>query len=110
MVKTSYLNKVEDNVREMLRTNEHYRNCDICLILQYWFLHDGVSDKDIYDINVRHSLTSTESVRRCRQKVQSEVWTDKDGIRRYGRYLPTDPLVRKRRGIAEDVYREYSRQ
>jgi hypothetical protein len=108
MVDTKHLNHVEENVRVLPKCDEHFRNCDICLIFNYWMSVD--SEVRFMSVEGRHCLTSSESIRRSRQRIQSKEWTDKDGVRRYGMYLPTDPEVRKKRGIAEEVYKQWSQE
>jgi hypothetical protein len=105
MADTSHLNYVEEKVTELLKEIEHLRNCDICLIYNYWLRFDNVSDF-MGGEQRRHNLTSSESIRRARQKVQMSIVKDNKII--LGKYLPTDPMVRKKRGIAEEVYRAYA--
>jgi hypothetical protein len=73
---------------------EHFpetRNNDNYLCNLYWKLVDGIKELDdvIY-------ATSPEVLRRARQKIQNEQ----------GKYLPTDPDVRKKRRIAEIAIRQ----
>lgn len=92
------LETTEERVLHLLKHNLHLRDCDKCLIFHYWFKVDGIND--FLGKENLHSLTSSESIRRCRQKIQND----------YGLYLPEDEEVRLARQISEDAYRDWSQK
>lgn len=99
----STIKKKKDMVVFCLREFEETRNSDITLLIKVWeeFYPQriktgkggerGVWLRDLYD------LPREEHVRRIRAVIQNEE----------GKYLPTDPAVRKQRRINEDVWREW---
>ena len=67
---------VKDKVIDLLRTDARYRDDDNKLIARIWF-HEfescpGESAKDLLSALALGKLTSSESIRRSRQKVQEE--------------------------------------
>ncbi|RLG54491.1 MAG: hypothetical protein DRO00_01155 [Thermoproteota archaeon] len=94
------LKTIEERVRWLLKNFPATRNDDTWLLIRYWKHFDGlpvfIPDKFIWG-NKR--LTSFESIRRARQKIQAR-----------GEFLPTDPKILKRRKKMMAVYRQYARE
>lgn len=94
------MEEVEERVVRLLHTYPQLRNSDKLLVFYYWGLLDRYDGK--VDDETIFGLTNAETIRRVRQKVQS---LGKNGL---GLYLPTDPEVRKKRGIAELAVKDWS--
>lgn len=74
---------VKENVYHLLKTDDECRNHDLYLILKYWKEYEGLNvDPGIYE-----NLTSPETIRRNRQKIQNEE----------NKYKPTDMEIREYR-------------
>lgn len=100
------LQKTKERVAYILQNYETARNSDSWLICKYWSVfspekiqrdHNGRAMIYLEDITKMQSL---ESIRRSRQIIQNK---DKD-------WPPTDPEVRKQRGISEEIYKEWAIQ
>ena len=88
------LNQLDEIICWLLMKHEHFRNCDKCLIWHVWEEVDKLQfmpDKD-----KKHSLTSSESIRRVRQKLQE-----------LGLWIPTDPEVIKKRNIKKQAISDW---
>lgn len=97
--KIQELDAVETKVVWLLHHDIHLRNCDKCLIFNYWQNVDGLNTTDeIINESIIHSLTSSESIRRCRQFVQNEL----------GLFLPTDENVIVARNISKDAVQHWT--
>jgi hypothetical protein len=98
------LNRTKERVGYLLSQHEKARNSDSWLICKYWatfypqkITRDEKGRAMIY-LDEMVDVQSSESIRRTRQKIQNEekMW------------MPTDPEVRKQRGISEEVYKEWA--
>jgi hypothetical protein len=69
-------NEVKQRVKYILEVNKDARDCDRLLIASIWeddvYFIDGCSASDMLDFLVDGTLTSTETIRRCRQRLQEE--------------------------------------
>ncbi len=104
-MKKNSLETVEGNVRKILEKYPETRNNDLLLILCYlrYVVHLKcygsekphrlwIQDKDV------NSIKSLDGIKRVRQKIQNE----------YHKFMPTDPEIRKRRKISEDIFKKYA--
>jgi hypothetical protein len=67
-------NEVKNRVRNILETNKEARDCDRLLISIIWsedsrYIEDK---KEFLDMLINGELTSPETIRRCRQRLQEE--------------------------------------
>lgn len=88
------LKNTMDKVGMILLYYDDARNDDKILIYRYW---DVVDRGKGHLRDILPSLTSPETIRRCRQKIQSD-----------GLLLPTRPGVLKRRRIRQEAFREWA--
>ena len=70
-------NEVKQRVKSILEVNKEARDCDRVLISiiwseDSWFIRDK---KDFLDMLINGGLTSPETIRRCRQRLQEEIET-----------------------------------
>lgn len=86
---------VENGVLELLKSDERCRNDDKYLIWKYIREIDGI--KAFIPFNDFDRMTSFESIRRCRQKIQSK-----------GDYKPTDTTIVQKRERGRKAYRKYA--
>lgn len=92
------LEEVEEKVCFLLAKDEHFRNCDNCLLFHYWQNVDNIYTHLLFRFkDERHKCTSAETITRCRRYIQNTL----------GLWLPTDPEVIKRRKIKELAIREW---
>lgn len=91
----SDLQDVEERVCLFLQKNEHHRNCDKCLIWDYWKEVDYLTY--LPNEHEIHNLTHPESIRRVRQRLQE-----------MGLWPPTDDDVIKKRKIKEQAMRDWA--
>lgn len=103
----STLETVQERVESILSEEEYARNNDFYLIIldlkRYHYVKCyGHGDDKGHELWIRpkdlENVKSVETIRRCRQKIQNK----------YHKFMPTDPQIRKRRRIAESVYRKYA--
>lgn len=87
-------------VRQLLKDEPDCRNDDKLLMLRVFqkFLNQAENGKVILTLDNISEIPSAETIIRTRAKIQND-----EGV-----YLPTDPDVRRRRGISEQVYREWA--
>lgn len=98
------LNKTKERVGYILQNHEKARNSDSWLICKYWAtFYPGKIKRDDKDRAMVYldeivEFQSIESIRRTRQKIQNDekLWQ------------PTDPEVRKQRGISEEEYKQWA--
>jgi hypothetical protein len=95
--KLNELHTTEEKVIKLLKENPHYRNCDKCLIMAFWFLVDGYNMQ--LDARTIHKLTPAETITRCRRYIQNDLFL----------FLPTDDEVKERREISQEAVREWSK-
>ena len=88
------MNVIEKNVAKLLQENPAFRNDDRLLIFGYWNKVERIKIK-----MPSIPFTSPETIRRVRQKLQSE-----------GYFLPTDPNVLKRRRKQETKIRSWCKK
>ena len=70
-------NEVKQRVKSILETNKDAKDCDRLLISIIWS-EDSVyieDKKDFLDMLINGELTSPETIRRCRQRLQEESET-----------------------------------
>lgn len=91
------LKTVEERVLWLLRRRESFRNNDMSLIWGYWRIFDNL-DTTKLDAESFKKLTSPESIRRVRQKIQND----------YGLWLPTTKEVLEARKIKESAVRDWA--
>lgn len=89
------LKKIERIVRRVLETDSRSRNNDLWLITEVW-RYQGHNVFVPYDAIQNGGLASTETISRCRRKIQN-----KEGL-----YIPTDPKVAIKRGIKKQVFED----
>jgi hypothetical protein len=72
-------NEVKQRVRSILETNKNTRDCDRTLLAYIWtqdvkelYIENGLDAPDFLRMLANGELTSSETVRRCRQKLQEE--------------------------------------
>jgi hypothetical protein len=67
-------NEVKQRVRNILEVNKDSRDCDRLLISIIWSEDSfNIEDKkDFLDMLINGELTSPETIRRCRQRLQEE--------------------------------------
>jgi hypothetical protein len=85
----------EEKVAWLLHNNSHLRNCDKCLIKAYELQVDRYNGS--LDSEEIHRLTSSETIRRVRQKLNE-----------LGLFLPTDGNVVERRKVCEKAVKDWS--
>jgi hypothetical protein len=76
------MKQIIENVAQLLKENENFRNDDRPLIFEYWRRFDHAKHLP----PLAYPLTNPATIIRIRQKLQSE-----------GYFLPTDPDVTYRR-------------
>lgn len=89
------LNKIQDQVEQIMKDYYEARNDDKFLIAYFMIKLQDIKTFSEYYHN--KDIPTVESIRRVRQKIQSS-----------GKYLPTLEKVRKARRISEEVYRKYA--
>lgn len=82
-------------VRELLQTDQRYRNDDLWLILQIWQQKQQIKLFIPYDKLCE--MIKPETITRVRREIQNTQ----------GEFLPTDPSVLVRRKVKEDIIRSY---
>lgn len=87
------IEKTKDLVEQCLSEDERCRNDDLWLILNIWKSKQQIRLFIPYD--KLNTMISPETIRRVRQKIQSE-----------GRFLPTDEKVINRRKKREQIFRK----
>ena len=90
------LETVEEKVCWLLEKFEKLRNKDRLLIFYYWNMVDGYTGE--LKESVIMNLTSSETVRRVRAKIQNK----------YNLFLPTDDDVVLARNIKQDAVRDWA--
>lgn len=97
------ITKLKNKVLYCLEHFEQTRNSDIELTIKIWetfhkqdLKQDALGNKVIY-ITKLFELPREDNIKRIRAKIQNEE----------NKFLPTSPEIRKKRGIAEDQWREY---
>lgn len=96
------IKNLDKKVRAVLKEDEKSRNSDIRLTQMLWWKYyphklkkiDGVicvALKDLFE------LPREDNIKRIRAKIQNEE----------RRFLPTDPVIAKKRGWKKDEWREY---
>jgi len=90
------LRSVKERVEWLLKNHPETRNDDRYLIILYLRYFTPMRKyMKFVPYSVIKDLPSFESIRRVRQLIQEE-----------GKYLPTDPEVRRRRGRLMEAYRK----
>ncbi len=100
--KIESLRECEEKVIWLLAKYSHLRDCDKCLLFNYWAFVDGLdvlagTTINTFSLNreLVHKLTPAETITRIRRYIQNDL----------GLFLPTDPDVIKAREISElDVH------
>lgn len=73
------MTKAKDRVQYLLEQFAHLRDSDERLISSYWYYQIGadrfelMTAKDLLDMYINGKLTNTETIRRCRAKIQEQV-------------------------------------
>ena len=91
------LASVEEKVVRILHLDMATRNSDLFLLFHYWVAFDKYRGQLIVR-NLNPQLTSPETIRRVRQKIQNNL----------GLFPPTDPEVIKARGIKAQAFRDWA--
>jgi len=94
--KIEELEIVEEKICWLFYKFPYLRNNDNLLIFKYWQMNDNYNGE--LDDKIIADLTSPESIRRCRQKIQNVL----------GLFLPTDPKVINARKICEEAVRDWA--
>lgn len=79
--------EVERVLREYPATRESDQLLAWCVYQQFYGIGETITKSQFLDI-----LPSFETIRRTRQKIQNDL----------GKYLPKDPVVRRRRGLEDE--------
>jgi hypothetical protein len=91
------LSNTEMAIRYILAHYPEARNNDKLLMLLYWELADKISIPKEFRQAFLYRATPPETIRRARQKIQSQH-----------EYLPSEDVLRKRRRL-QDMYREVAK-
>jgi hypothetical protein len=89
-------------VWDLLKKNEDARNCDYKLAWLAWT--NGVNDEDVtllldfYKFKELQQNYNLKTIWRQRRMIQND----------HGYFLPTDEEARKRRGICEQMYKQWA--
>jgi hypothetical protein len=72
-------NEVKQRVKSILETNKNTRDCDRTLLALIWtqdvkdlYIENGLDAPDFLRMLADGELTSSETIRRCRQRLQEE--------------------------------------
>lgn len=87
-------------VRQVLRDDPASRNSDKLLVLRVWQKQldcEGTDRVVLTEANIGH-IASAETLIRARARIQNDE----------GAYPPTDPKIRRLRGIKEEAFREWA--
>jgi len=95
--KLASLKVAEEKVAWLLQRYPKLRNNDKLLVFYYW-KYVNVVNFNLLNDNMIDSLTSSETIRRVRQKIQNE----------YRMFLPTDEIVIKRRRICQEAVHDWA--
>jgi hypothetical protein len=95
MVTKEKLKTITDKIEKVLQLLPWTRDSDIELLRCLWRIYYDHTEPTVTKEQMHH-LPTQETVKRVRAKFNS-----------LGMYLPKDPDVARRRGIASDVYREF---
>jgi hypothetical protein len=91
------LSNTETAIRYILAHYPEARNNDKLLMLLYWELVDKIKIPKEFQQAFLHRATHPETIRRTRQKIQSQH-----------EYLPSEDVLKKRRRL-QDMYREVTK-
>ena len=91
------LEMIEERVCWLLAKHEHTRDCDTCLIHQYWREVDQAIYSNHTDAEFLHKLTSADDIVRKRAHIQNTL----------GIWLPTTQEVILARKVSELAYNEW---
>jgi len=105
--KIEELNTVRDKVAWLIRRNHHLADCDKCLLKAYEIQVDGYDGQ--LDSKIIHALTPSESVRRCRQKLQELARKVQNQPNNLNWLLPSD-VVDEARQICEGAVRTWCKE
>ena len=94
--------KLEAKIRAVLASDEQSRNSDIRLTQMIWWryhqdLVTTFNGKAYIRFDDLFELPREDNIKRIRAKIQNDL----------KEYLPTDPVIAKKRGWAEDEWRSY---
>ena len=99
---------LKSKVIYILERHESARNSDIALMIELWkeFFTDHINTEHIgskyrqyVDLDSLYFLPREDNIKRVRATIQNHKTNPQ--------FLPTDPDVRKKRGILEEVWRRY---
>lgn len=100
------LNNLTQRVEYTLQKYPNTRNSDLELQAQLCTQFYPPMESPIWNwrdfVSVMRSLPTLDHIARARRKVIQQ--------HKYKKYLPTDPMIAKARGINEEVWIEYSKQ
>ena len=91
------LSRVETGIRYILAHYPEARNNDKLLMLLFWEIFDKINIPKEFRQAFLNRATPPETIRRVRQKIQSQH-----------EYLPSEDVLRKRRRL-QDMYREVAK-
>ncbi|RMD50680.1 hypothetical protein D6827_03580 [Candidatus Parcubacteria bacterium] len=86
-----------DGVRKILAEDERARNNDLWLLIRFWRDIQGLKIFIPYEAVENNFMITPETITRARRHIQNKE----------GRFIPTDPKVREKRGIKQVVMREF---
>ena len=105
------LKTTKDRVKDILIKSESSRNSDKALFASYIYKYHNelLDDKYKISLNDFYKLPSTESIRRSRQLIQRKAYQKiNQGYGLFLKYLPTDPKVRNKRKMMENVFLRFT--
>lgn len=94
---------LKSQVLSIMKNNESTRNCDIKLTIMVWktyypeYIREIFNGDEVVPLHSLFLLPREDNIKRIRAKIQKEE----------SRFLPTDPIVRKRRSIKEEEWRKF---
>lgn len=94
--KIEELEDTEEKLCWLLKEKPHLRDCDKCLVMQYWVVIDGWSGE--FDTKEIHKLTPSETITRMRRHVQNDL----------GLWLPLEENTQVSRDISRDAVQEWA--
>jgi len=92
------MDTLKNQVEHILETNPATRNSDITLMIYIWrTFHSRYIVDDTIKLDSLYELPREDNIKRIRATFQNEE----------GKYLPSDPEIRRKRGIREEQWRAF---
>ena len=98
--KIEELSECEEKVVWLFAKFPHLRDCDKCLLFEYWKCVDDFYPQFLRDKEIIHKLTPAETITRIRRYIQNDL----------GLFLPTDSDVIKAREISELAVSDWAKR